>query len=56
MKTIFKLLFWGLVIFSALSIDNASINLVMAEALTLVFLVFLAFCYDDIFNRANRKR
>ena len=56
MKTLFKVLFWGLVIFSALSIDNASMELVMIEAVLLVPLAFLAFCYDEIFNRLNEKR
>jgi len=56
MKTVFKVLFWGLVFFSALSIDNASMKLVMAEAIVLVLLSFPTFCYDEIFDRLNEKR
>lgn len=55
MKKLFKTLFWLLVVYTAITIELASIKQVVIECILLIVLTFPVFFYDDIKKNINNE-
>lgn len=56
MKNLFQTAFWLLVVFSAVTVELATINQIALEALFLVLLIFPAFYYEDLITHLNKPQ
>ena len=56
MEKLFKTAFWLLTVYSAVTIDLASLNQIAIEAFLWVLLIFPAFYYKDLKTYLNKPQ
>ena len=56
MKNLFQTAFWLLVVYSAVTVDLATVNQIAIEALFIALLIFPAFYYEDLITYLNKPQ